>query len=98
MSIVAVVKQGTLMAELRQGDPRLEIRLPQSVTVFGGQGHYKVVVGEKSQVVVREGKVKVQKADKSKADLVKVDQRVVVSESGDWPKVETFTAPETVWR
>ena len=95
----ANVKSGTLMCEFRTGDPRLEIKLPSGVLIYGGTGLYKVVVDDKgATVLVRDGRLKVSKADKSKATAVKVDERLVISASGDWERPANFPTPETVWK
>jgi len=97
--LTALLKQGTVMCEFRKGEPRFEIKLPQSVTVRCGNGLYKVVVEENgtATVLVREGRVKVIGSDKKEA-LVKVDERAVISATGECAKPANFPTPETVWR
>lgn len=93
------LKLGTFMVEARSGDPRIEVRLPNDVQVRAQQGFFKVIVDEKgnADVQVRDGLAVVQKSKDKKKEIVKVDNRLIVT-GGEWQKPQTFQAPETVWR
>ena len=96
--VTAAVKLGTLMCDFRKGDPKVEVRLPAGVVMRGQTGFYKVVVeeGGTSTVLVREARVKL--TGPKKEGLVRLDERAVISASGDWEKPAKFQTPETVWK
>lgn len=97
--VTAVVKQGTLMCDFKQGDPKVEVKLPQSVVLRGQTGFYKVVVeDQRTTVLVRESRVKLSRTDGKKEGLVRLDERAIINAAGEWGKPEKFTTPETVWK
>lgn len=96
--IKAAVKLGTLMCDFRKGRPRVEVKLPGDVAMRGENGMYKVVVDEagSSTVLVREAFVNVR--GPKKVGAVKLDERLVISASGEFEKAQKFQTPETVWK
>lgn len=99
ITLRVTLKLGTFMVEARSGDPRIEVRAPHDVQVRAQQGFFKVIVDDKgnADVQVRDGLAVVQNNKTKKKEVVKVDNRLIVT-NGEWQKPQSFQAPETVWR
>lgn len=98
LRITATVKLGTLMCDFRKGKPHVEVKMPAEVAMRAENGFYKVVVDETGSaiVLVREALVQVKKA--AKTVKVKLDERLLISATGEFEKPQKFQTPETVWK
>jgi hypothetical protein len=90
---------GTVLAEIRQGEPLIEIVMPQGSLVYGGKGMFRVALDEKeSVVIVRDNFVRVTSSDKVRKASVEADQRMIVKKGEEWDKPAPYSTPETVWK
>jgi len=95
-------KSGSVMFELRSGEPRIEVKTPQGPVGRSSLGFYRYSLEEKeSSVLVRDGFVVVTPfdgADKSKRVRVIGDQRLAITKAGELDKPVPYATPDTVWR